>query len=76
MNWQEIHDSMIVDKNRDVFDVDLLVHTECTINCESLTLNINVDKTCMTELVLLDNVKVLTLFDTGSTVNLKSLVYS
>ncbi len=41
-------------------------------NTDSPTLNIHINKRCMTELLLLDNVNVLRLFDTGSTVNIIS----
>ncbi len=71
-NWKELHDSMIVDKNRDLFDLDLLVDQNSSGNVDSPTLSINVDKKCMTELLLLDDTKFLSLFDTGSTVNLIS----
>ncbi len=39
---------------------------------DSTTISIQVNKNCMTELLLLYNTKVLNLFDTGSTVNLIS----
>ncbi len=47
-------------------------------NTDSPTLNIHVDKKCITELLLLGDTKVLSLFDIGSTVNLisESLVKS
>ncbi len=77
-NWKELHDSMMIDKNRELFDLDILVHQLRSGNTDSPTLSIHVNKKCMTELLLLDYTKVLSLFDTGSTVNLisESLVKS
>ncbi len=76
-SWKELHDSMMVDKNRELFDLDILVH-QLSRNTDSPTLIIHVNKKCMTELLLLDDTKVLSLFDKGSTVNLisESLVKS
>ncbi len=69
---------MTSDKNRELFDMDVLVHQLSSGNTDSPTLSIHVDNKCMTELLLLDDKKVLSLFDTGSTVNLisESLVKS
>ncbi len=77
-NWKELHNSMISDKNRELFDMDVLVHQLSSGNTDSPTLSIHVDKKSMTELLFLDDTKVLSLFDTGSTVNLisESLVNS
>ncbi len=67
----------MVDKNRELFDLDILVH-QLSRNTDSPTLIIHVNKKCMIELLLLDDTKVLSLFDKGSTVNLisESLVKS
>ncbi len=69
---------MMSDKNRELFDMDALVHQMSNGNTDSPTLSIHVDKKCMTELLLLDDTKELSLFDTGSTFNLisESLVKS
>ncbi len=71
-NWKELHDSMMSDKSREIFDMDVLVHQLSGENTDSPTLNIHVYKKCITELLLLDDTKVLSLFDTGSKVNLIS----
>ncbi len=77
-NWMELHDSIMCDKDRKLFDLDVLVHQMTSGNTDSPNLSIHIDKKCMTELLLLDDTKVLSLFDTGSTVNLisESLVKS
>ncbi len=77
-NWKELHDSMMSDKNRELFDMDILVHELSGGNTDSPILNIHIDRKCITELLLLDDTKVLSLFDTGFTVNLisESLVKS
>jgi hypothetical protein len=56
-----LHDSIITDENRELFDINLLV---------TQVENIHFNKNCMTDLKLLDNSDVLCLFDTGSNVNL------
>ncbi len=71
-NWLDLHESLLCDKDRKLFDMDIIVKNKPSNNTESANLSINVDKKCMTELVLLDDTKVLCLFDTGSTVNLIS----
>ncbi len=71
LNWQSIHNSITTEKNRELFNTDFIV--QGTHDNEHVTkININVNKNCMTEMLLLDNTKVLSLFDTGSTVNLIS----
>ncbi len=45
---------MMSDKTRELFDMDVLVHRLSGGNTDSPTLNIHVDKKCMTELLLLD----------------------
>ncbi len=71
-NWKELHDSMMSDKSRELFDMDVHVHQLGGGNTDSPTLNIHVYKKCITELLLLDDTMVLSLFDIGSTVNLIS----
>ncbi len=58
-------------KNHELFETDFIVQDEHS-QVESTRVNIQVNKHCMTELLLLDNTKVLCLFDTGSNVNLIS----
>ncbi len=58
-------------KNRELFETDLIAEGNHT-QVDSSRINIQVNKHCMTELLLLDNTKVLCLFDTGSNVNLIS----
>ncbi len=70
-SWQGIHDAITTEKNRDLFETNLIVQGNSS-NVDSTRITIQVNKNCMTELLLLDNNKVLTLFDTGSNVNLIS----
>ncbi len=69
--WQGIHDSITTAKNCDLFETDFIVQDEHS-QVDSTRVNIQVNKHCMTELLLLYNTKVLCLFDTGSNVNLIS----
>ncbi len=64
-------------KNLELFETDLIVQgNHPTI--DSTRISIQVNNYCMTELLLLDNTKVLCLFDTGSNVNfiLESVIKS
>ncbi len=70
-SWQGIHDAITREKNRDLFETDLIVQGNSS-NVDSTRITIQVNKNCMTELLLLDNTKVLSLFHTGSNVNLIS----
>ncbi len=56
-------------KNHELFEIDFIVQDEHS-QVDSTRVNIQVNKHCMTELLLLDNTKVLCLFDTCSNVNL------
>ncbi len=67
--WQGIHDSITMAKNHELFEIDFIVQDEHS-QVDSTRVNIQVNKHCMTELLLLDNTKVLCLFDTCSNVNL------
>ncbi len=67
--WQGIHDSITTVKNRELFETDFIVQGEHS-HIDSTRVSIQVNKHCMTELLLLDNTKVLCLFDTGSNVTL------
>ncbi len=62
---------LLREKNRELFETDLIVQSNNSSD-ESTRITIQVNKHCMTELLLLDNTKVLRLFDSGSTVNLIS----
>ena len=66
-----LHDSIITNENRNIYDIDLLVTKEEELGY-SPTIQIYFNKNCMTELKLLDDTEVLCLFDTGSNVNLIS----
>jgi hypothetical protein len=66
-----LHDSIITNENRELYDINLLV-TENEEIGYSPTIHIYFNKNCMTELKLLDDTDVLCLFDTGSNVNLIS----
>ncbi len=67
--WQGIHDSITMTKNRELFETDFIVQDEHS-QVDSTRVNMQVNKHCMTELLLLDNTKVLCLFDAGSNINL------
>ncbi len=69
---QSIHDSVTINKTRDLFDTDLLIQGNDNDKINTPMMHINVYKKCITELVLLDGKNVLSLFDTGSTLNLIS----
>ncbi len=69
--WQGIHDSITTVKKLELFDTDFIVQSDHS-QTDSPRVNIQVNKHCMTELLLLDNTKGLCLFDTGSNVNLIS----
>ncbi len=69
--WQGIYDSITMAKNRELFETDFIVQGDHS-QIESTSVNIQVNKHCMTELLLLGNTKVLCLFDTGYNVNLIS----
>ncbi len=56
-------------KNPELFETDFIVQGDHS-HIDSTRVNIQVNKHCMTELLLLDNTKVLCLFDTGSNINL------
>ncbi len=71
LSWQGIHNAITVEQNRELFDTDLIVPGNSAYD-ETTRICIQVNTNCMTELLLLDNTKVLILFDTGSTVNLIS----
>ncbi len=69
--WQGIHNSITTVKNRELFETNFIVQGDHSHN-DSTRVSIQVNKHCMTELLLLDNTKELCLFDTGSNVNLIS----
>ncbi len=69
--WQGIHDTVTTEQNSEMFDTELIVQGN-NGHDDAITISIQVNKNCMTELLLLDNTKVLSLFDTGSIVNLIS----
>ncbi len=58
-------------KNREVFETDFIIQGNRS-NINSTRTSIQVNKHCMTELLLLDNTKILCLFNTGSNINLLS----
>ncbi len=69
--WQGIHDSITTVKKRELFETDFIVQGNQP-NIDSTRIRIQMNKHCMTELLLLNSTKVLRLFDTGSNVNLIS----
>ncbi len=68
--WQGIHDSITTVKHLELFEIEFIVQGYQP-NIDSTR-----NKHCMTELLLLDSTKVLCLFDTGSNVNLMSVIKS
>ncbi len=69
--WQHIHDYNTMAKNNELFETNFIVQDDHS-QVDSTRVNIQINKHCMTELLLLDNMKVLCLFDTGSNVNIIS----
>ncbi len=69
--WHGIHDYITMAKNRELFETDFIVQDEHS-QVDFTRVNIQVNKHCMTELLLLDNTNVLCLFNTGSSVSLIS----
>jgi hypothetical protein len=69
-DYLSLHDSIVTNENRELFDINLLVTQEESIDSDSPTIQIQFNKNCMTDLKLLDDKDVLCLFDTGSNVNL------
>ncbi len=69
--WQGIHDFITTAKSRELFETNFIVQYEHP-QVDSTRVNIQVNKHCMTELLLLNNTKVLCLFDTCSNLNLIS----
>ncbi len=69
--WQGIHDSITTAKKHELFETDFIVQDEHP-QVDSTRVNIQPNKHCMTELLILDNTKVLCLFDTCSNENLMS----
>ncbi len=53
-SWQGIHDAITIKKNRDLFETDIIVQGNIS-NVDSTRITIQVNKNCMTELLLLDN---------------------
>ncbi len=70
-SWQDIHDSISTTTTSELFDADFVSHESQPL-ADSIRINIPLNKHCMSELLLLDNTKVLCLFDTSSNVNLLS----
>ncbi len=62
--WQGIHDSITMARNRELSETDFIIQGDHP-HIDSPRVNIQVNKHCMTALLLLDNTKVLFLFDTG-----------
>ncbi len=48
MNWHSIHDSVTIDKSRDLFDTELLVQGNENDKIDISMVHINVNKNCMT----------------------------
>ncbi len=60
--WQCIHDSITTVKKRELFDTDFIVQSDHS-QTDSPRVNKQVNKHCMTEFSLLDNTKLLCLFE-------------
>jgi hypothetical protein len=70
LDYLNLHDSIVTNENRELFDINLLVTNEESIDSECPIIQIQFNKNCMTDLKLLDDKPILCLFDTGSNVNL------
>ncbi len=70
-SWQGVHDSITAVKKRELFETDFIVQGNHP-NVDSTRIRIQVNKHCMTELLLLDSTKVLCLFDSSLNVNVIS----
>jgi hypothetical protein len=70
--WRNIHDSVMIDKHRELFEADLISSQTTKYSANETNITLQLDKKCMTELKLLDGTTVLSVFDSGSTVNLIS----
>ncbi len=70
-SWQGIHNAGTTEKNRELFETDLIVQGNISSD-DSTRITIQMNKNCMTELLLVDNTKVLSLCNTGSNVHLIS----
>ncbi len=57
-NWKELDDSMMIDQNRELFDLDVFVHQMSSGNTDSPILSIHLNEKCMTELLLLGDTRV------------------
>ncbi len=69
-SWKCIDDAIITETSRELFSADLIDSDINSNNNDIITINTN--DNCMCELSLLDGQKILSIFDTGSTVNLIS----
>ncbi len=56
-SWQGIQDAITTEKNRDLFETNLIVQGNSS-NVDSTRITLQVNKNCMTELLLLDKTKV------------------
>ena len=73
-DWKEIHQHLVAKRTRNLFDTELYDFTPPGTYepCFDTKIGIRLDHKCMQSFNLLDGTPVLTLFDTGSTVNLIS----
>ncbi len=69
-SWKCIHDALITETSRELFSADRIDSDINSNNNDIVTINTN--DNCMCELSLLNCRKILSIFDTGSTVNLIS----
>ncbi len=69
-SWKAIDDSLIIDISHDLFSADL-ISSNTDRQCDE-TIIINTNDNWMCELNLLNGESILSIFDTGSTVNLIS----
>lgn len=71
-DWRKVHDSTSSSYTKDIFDPELLTHEPTGIDTEKMHLDLHLNKHSMAEFRLIDDTKVLSLWDTGSSVNLLS----
>ncbi len=70
-SWKCLHDALITDTSRELFSADL-IDSDMNPNNDDDHVTINTNENCMCELSLLNGQKILSIFDTGSSVNLIS----
>ncbi len=72
-DWKEVHNHFVTKRTRELFDAELhSMNMNSNNSQQNFSINIQLNKTNMVHLPALDGTKILTLCDSGSTVNLIS----